>query len=442
MERTDNKIVNGQVDPIVPIDFSPSTEKRQGFSLRLGWRHLFLALFLALSTTTVWFIVTAKSVFIEVDPFSAEIQIEGGLSFRLGQRYLIREGVYAATFSNPGYHDLTSNLFVTEEQSQTHPIQMQRLPGLVTIEVLGIEGARVQVDGVDIGQTPLIDTPIEAGEHELLISADRYISASDKIIVEGREIKERFEFGLDPAWATVSLISQPSGAQVLVDGNLVGVTPLNADILQGEREFTVKLGGHKAWQNNYEIVAGEDIAITSIELEPADGLIFIRSNPSDASVTIGETFVGQTPLEVAIAPSQRHQITLFKAGYNPVSRSIETSPDEEASLTLELEPIVANVRVAAQPQDAELFVNGEYVGLANQTLELMAVSQQIEIRRDGYVPYTTEFTSRPGFDQEIRVSLKSLEQQRLEQIKPVINTVAGETLNLFYPAVFTMGAST
>jgi len=57
------------------------------------------------------------------------------------------------------------------------------------------------------------------------------------------------------------------------------------------------------------------------------------------------------------------------------------------------------------------------------------------------VPYTTEFTSRPGLDQEIRVSLKSLEQARQEQIKPVIVSAAGQTLKLFYPGAFTMGAS-
>jgi formylglycine-generating enzyme required for sulfatase activity len=71
----------------------------------------------------------------------------------------------------------------------------------------------------------------------------------------------------------------------------------------------------------------------------------------------------------------------------------------------------------------------------------MAASQQIEIRKAGYVPYTAEFTSRPGLDQIIRVTLKSLEQARQEQIKPVIATAAGQSLKLFYPSAFTMGAS-
>src|SRR5690606_4903429 len=91
--------------------------------------------------------------------------------------------------------------------------------------------------------------------------------------------------------------------------------------------------------------------------------------------------------------------------------------------------------------EAELFVDGVSHGPANQTLLLLAASQIIEVRAEGYVPYTGSFTSRPGLEQELRVALKSLEQARLESIRPVITTVAGQTLNLLYPGQFTMGAS-
>jgi formylglycine-generating enzyme required for sulfatase activity len=99
------------------------------------------------------------------------------------------------------------------------------------------------------------------------------------------------------------------------------------------------------------------------------------------------------------------------------------------------------VSVMAQPEDAELYVDGQFRGTANQTIELMAASQQIEIRKSGFISYSTEFTSRPGLEQVISVSLKSLEQARLEQIKPIIVSAAGQTLKLFYPGAFTMGAS-
>jgi len=433
--------VNGPADPIIPIDFTPHEEKGPLVTFKPRLIHFVIGLFLIVSGVAGWFVLTARSVFVEVTPITAEIEISGGLHVRLGQRYLIRTGSYDIRLSNEGYHDTVTQLLVNTDQSQTIPYEMRRLPGKVSIATMDLSGARVQIDGVDVGITPLIDIPVEPGEHQMTISLDRYLDYGETIDIEGREVEQRYQASLEPAWAVVSLSTTPPGADVLLDGEVIATTPVNAEILQGRRDLTLKLAGHKAWQEDFDVIAGEDFTVPLVELEPADGLVFIRSNPSAASVTIGGEFKGLTPLEVALPPGQTHELSFFKSGYHSSRTSIRTEPNQERELNVSLDPELASVSVIAQPEDAELYVNGEFRGLANQTLELMAASQQIEIRKNGFVPYTTEFTSRPGLDQAIRVTLKSLEQARLEQIKPVIATVAGQELKLFYPGAFTMGAS-
>lgn len=428
-------------DLIVPIDFTPFENKGAMFSYKFKWLHPFIFLFVVVSLSAAWFVLTARSVFVEVEPITAQIEIAGGLNFRLGQRYLLRTGSYQITLTNPGYHDTQTQLLVGEQQSQNHPFVMRKLPGIVTVNTSNLTDARVQIDGVDIGVTPLVDVPIEPGPHQLTLVKDRYLEYSTAITIEGREQAQSFEARLEPAWAIVSLSTSPSGAEVLVDGEVVGTTPLNAEILQGQHNLVLKLAGHKAWQDDYDVLAGVDFAIPPVTLEPADGLVFIRSNPTEASVTIDGEFAGLTPLEVALTPNQNHELTFFKNGYHSSKSNIRTQPNQERELNVALEPVLASVSVRSNPEDAQLYVNGEPRGLANQTIELMAASQLIEIRKDGYVPYTTQFTSRPGLDQEIRVTLKSLEQARVEQIRPVLTSAAGQTLKLFYPGAFTMGAS-
>ena len=437
----DIKKTSGPSAPIIPIEFTPHDGKGPRATLTPKPIHFIVGVFLFISGFAGWFVLTAKSVFVEVNPITAEIEIEGGLHVRLGQRYLIRAGSYELGLSNEGYHDIETRLLVNTEQSQTHSYDLRKLPGLVSISTIELSGARVKIDGVDIGITPLIDVPVEPGEHQMTISLDRYLDYGEVIEIEGREVEQKYQASLQAAWADVSLSTTPSGADVLVDGEVIGSTPAKLEILQGRRDFTLKLAGHKAWQEEFEVIAGDDFTVPMIELEPADGLVFIRTTPTAASVTIGGEFKGLTPLEVALPPGKNHELTFFKSGYYATRSSIRTEPNEEREVNISLNPQTAQVSVIAQPVDAELYINGEFKGLANQTLELMAASQQIEIRKDGFVPYTTEFTSRPGLDQAIRVSLKSLEQARLEQIKPVIATPAGQELKLFYPGAFTMGAS-
>ena len=437
----EEKGINGATDPITPIDFTPHREESQGFSYKFKWLHVVVASFLLVSLSTGWFVLTARSVFVDVDPITAQMNIDTGASFKLGQRYLMRTGSYQLTLKNEGYHDTVTRLLVNREQSQTHSFVMRKLPGIISFDSTNILEARIRIDGVDIGQTPLVNIEVEPGEHQLSISKDRYIDFGETIDIEGRAVEQNFSVSLEPAWATVSLTTTPSGADVLVDGEFIGSTPINAEIIQGQRDLVLKLAGHKAWQEEFDVLAGEDFSVPLVELEPADGLLFIQSNPTAVSVTIGGEFKGLTPLEVALPPSQNHELTFFKNGYNSSSLSIQTQANEERELNIDLEPILMTVSVMAQPDDAELYVDGEFRGAANQTIELMAASQQIEIRKAGFIPYSTEFTSRPGLEQIISVSLKSLEQSRLEQIKPVIVTAAGQALKLFYPGAFTMGAS-
>ena len=442
MEKIDgDEKVQSPIDPIIPVDFIPNNEKGPRVTYKFKWVHLLIGAFAIISVTAGWFVLTAKSVFVEIDPITAQIEIEGGFKVRLGQRYLIRSGSYELTLLNDGYHASVTQLLVSAEQSQTHPFVMRKLPGIISIASDITDGARVQIDGVDIGLTPLNGVLVEPGDHQMTISKERYLDYRETISVEGRSVVQRYQASLEPAWATVSLSTVPAGADVLVDGEIFGTTPVNAEILQGRRDLTLKLSGHKAWQDDFDVIAGQDFTIPPVQLEPADGLVFIRSNPSAASLTIGGDFKGLTPLEVALAPGQNHELTFFKNGYHSKKTTIRTQPNQERELNLELDPVLASVSVIAEPVDAELYVNGEFRGLANQSIELMAASQQIEIRKAGYVPYTAEFTSRPGLDQIIRVTLKSLEQARQEQIKPVIATAAGQSLKLFYPSAFTMGAS-
>ncbi len=437
----DKKQDYGTSDPIVPIDFSPNTEKVSKFSYQPKWHHLIIAVGVVLAATAGWFVMTAKSVSVEVEPITAQIEIDGGMNFRMGQRYLIRTGTYELTLSNPGYYDSDTLLIVGSDQAQTHAFEMRKLPGIVTITTEAPAGARVRIDGIDVGETPLTDIPVEAGEHTLSIARDRYLEHIQTIEIEGREVEQSFHAELLPAWANVTLATAPAGAEVMVDGEVIGSTPMTAEILQGQKQITLRASGHKAWQEEFDIIAGEDFVIPEVELEPADGLVFIRSTPNEASVTVDGDFVGLTPLEVALTPGENHELTFFKNGYQSSRRSIRTEPNQERELSVALDPVMANVQIITEPADAELFVNGVSRGSANQTIELMAASQQLEIRRDGYVPYSTEFTSRPGLDQQIRVTLKSLEQARLEQIEPMISTAAGQQLKLFYPGAFTMGAS-
>jgi formylglycine-generating enzyme required for sulfatase activity len=110
-------------------------------------------------------------------------------------------------------------------------------------------------------------------------------------------------------------------------------------------------------------------------------------------------------------------------------------------MSVELVPILGELEIVSDPPDAVLYVNGEARGSAKQVLRLIAVPQQIEVRKDGYETFTTTVTPRPGFPQSIEVILKTLEEAKRAATPSVIRTSQGHELRLIEPGRFRMGAS-
>lgn len=231
------QVAGDAADPIVPIDFSPPDPHQKRVGFRLRWPHILVAGFLLLAGVSGWFILSARSVYLDVTPLTARVEIQSGFSLQIGQRYLMLPGDYPVLLRNEGYHDEQVMLSVGTQQAQNHPFALRELPGIVSVEALGVSGAlsgaMVQLDGAEIGHTPLRNMAIEPGEYTLTIAADRYLPYSQSIKVEGRSALNPFSTQLQQAWGEFSFSTTPAGAEVLIDGQVLGTTPYRAEIQIG-----------------------------------------------------------------------------------------------------------------------------------------------------------------------------------------------------------------
>jgi len=427
-------------EPIVPIEFTPLATERQRWQ-RPSVVSVVIGLALLVFGSVSWFAVTARSVSFEANPRDAAVSISGRLAIKVGARYLVRPGETRVSAKMAGFHDLDSTITVGDSPTQNFNLKLVPLPGFLDVDTAAVNGAEVRVDGKLAGTTPLMHIELTAGEHIVSVHNDRYEPLESTIEIEGRSSSQSLSLLLVPLWAAVDFASNPPGATVSIDGKEAGLTPLKSEVLAGQHEVVIKLAAHKAWTGNITVVAQENLTVPAVNLQQADGLVLLRSTPSKAGVTVDGTYKGLTPLELTLAPGRNHQLTFFLNGYKETTREIRTSAAEESAVTVTLDPVLSSVTIKATPADSDLFINGESKGKANQSLELLAASQTIEVRHDGYVPYTTTFISRPGMEQQLNVVLKTLAQQKQESIKAEITTVNGQKLKLVYPGNFVMGSS-
>jgi hypothetical protein len=225
----------------------------------------------------------------------------------------------------------------------------------------------------------------------ITVEKERYQTRELELNVEGLRNKQVVNIKLEEDWANVHIDSQPQGAEILVDGVVRGVTPLALELLQGDRAIMVKLDGFKAWEDKFRIKAGVNFSVPPIALEKSDGRIFVQSDPPGASITVNSSFAGLTPLELSLEPEKVHRVTFFKNGYESSIQTVRTEPNQSVEIFATLSPIMSKVLILAEPADAEVYVDNTYRGQANQEIELMAATQEIEIRKKGFIPYKSEF---------------------------------------------------
>jgi formylglycine-generating enzyme required for sulfatase activity len=391
------------------------------------------------------FLLTARSLEVKVlAQGEAEITLSGGLYLPFGGRYLLRQGEYQVTAEAPGYHPLVSEVTVTGGDSQTLELTLQPLPGRISF-VSQPPGAKILVDGDALGNTPLRDHSVESGEHQLRFELDRYLPLEQALTVTGRQVEQQIEMALAPAWADVSIDSNPPGASILVDGEVVGTTPAVVELLQGERQLILQKEGFAHWRDERSASAGEAQDLGTISLTPAAGILQLSSAPTGANVTVDGEFQGQTPLSLELSPGRNHRVSVFKPGYRRHNSSIAMAAGENNTRSVKLVAQLGEVRFNITPANAVLRINGRPRGQGSQTLSLPAFEQSVEVVLAGYATVRQRITPRPGLQQVINVGLQTERDSRLARIKPEITTALGQTLLLFNPAEshgdFTMGAS-
>ncbi|HSG90726.1 MAG TPA: PEGA domain-containing protein [Pseudomonadales bacterium] len=429
-------------DLIEPAEFRRADPHAQRTRARLPVRTLLVSAALLVLAAVALFMFVGRPVQILVTPEPDALSVDGGPSFVLGDRYLLLPGTYHVRAELAGHHPLDEAIVVGRKDNGPFEFTMRRLPGRLTVTTLPVDGAEVRVDGEPLGTTPLADVPIEPGTRQLSITAARYLPAERTLEVEGmaRPVAVRVE--LEPAWADVTVATTPPGASLRVDGEAIeGTTPTTAEIIAGDRELTLHLEGYKTLRRRLQLTPSQAVDLGTLALERIDGLLVVETRPAGATVTVNDVYRGRTPAEIDLRPGATYRVDLFKAGHEPVRRSVRIESGTASRLQVDLAEILGELRVAVQPADARLIVDGSDRGVADQTLSLSSVSHEVEVRKEGYVPYRTSVTPRPGFPQEITLTLKTIEQARLDAIKPEIVAASGQKLLLLRPGSFTMGAS-
>ena len=171
--------------------------------------------------------------------------------------------------------------------------------------------ATVYIDGVEVGETPIMKSDILVGRHRVKFEKEGYGSVEQTV-----ELKEGIENQISVELSNVKVVnitSVPSDASVSIDGVYKGVTPLKTNLNYGEHTITFSKSGYTQENKTISVDALTNTINHNFSVQKEE--ITITSNPSKAAVSIDHLYKGLTPLKVTLDRGN-YLIYLSKKGYS------------------------------------------------------------------------------------------------------------------------------
>ncbi len=220
------------------------------------------------------------------------------------------------------------------------PAQTQQV-GTITVTSDPV-GARVLIDDLAVGTTPLRYSVL-SGTHRVRVEAEGYSTFEtnlDVVAGETRGVQTTLQ-AEQPAQplGQAGFDSTPSGAEVYVDGQLVGTTPMtNVRLTAGEHQARFVLDSVGEDTITFTVRAGSYQNVSGV-LQAQQGTLELTGNVGGANVFIDGSRAGTIPngsgrLSFDNLSPGKHEITVTAPGYSTFVGEFEILAGQATSLTV------------------------------------------------------------------------------------------------------------
>jgi len=231
-------------------------------------------------------------------------------------------------------------------------------PSGASVDVLDMSNTRITG-----GQSPIDKSQIKSGTYKLELKKDRYYYPETRTVTieDSKTTEESVTFR--PRFGTLVLTSEPSEAEVLVDGTSKGKTPLTLDkVISGN--YTIEFHKDKYYYPNTLNVTVEDGKMTeeSVTFRPRFGTLVIQSEPPDAEIIFDGTSEGKTPKTLDRIISGNYTLELRKELHLYWTGEVQIQDARKTTKSVTLMPNFGTLKVNYSPEGASVFLNKERIG--------------------------------------------------------------------------------
>ena len=181
----------------------------------------------------------------------------------------IQPGDHVVEARKTKFKSVQQTVHIVAGQNALAQLQMELAPPdrpRATLKVQStVPNAEVFVDGSSLGRAPVDRSDLDPGKHYIVVHRDGYTDFKREVIlIEGQPVALVADLS---ATGAVRVLSTPEGAEVRIDGELVGKTPVSHDqIPSGDHIIEFRLKGYFDHKETMKVEGGRE-KVFSVDLK-------------------------------------------------------------------------------------------------------------------------------------------------------------------------------
>lgn len=387
-------------------------------------------------------VATSTGTSIEIRPREAKdagtVRVVSGVALALDDVVYGFSQTSQIDVSAPGFKATRRNLG-PDQKGKTLEVRLEELPArLVASTEPENETTRWFMDGKRVSISPELDLEVPAGTYQMQVDHPYFETVTRDIVLARGEDKS-LSLKLPSITGLLKVNTIPEGAEVLVNGQTAGASPLSLEKPGGKYTVAVSKEGYRTTTENIEITNTARTLERTYRLLPEVSTLVFRLSPAGGNLIVNGTRAD--PGRAFPADANVETTVLYSlSGFKPQSRQLIPKAGETHTIRMDLEPDLGIVEVNAKPR-ARVLVNGKDQGQTPQSLKLPAKRHVITLTRTGYRGVEREVVPTSKRTITINAILRPEPVARLEEAPQSYVNDLGMGFKLFQPSPFEMGGA-
>ena len=290
------------------------------------------------------------------------------------------------------------------------------------------QGAKVYLDNVQRGTTPLNLDKVTAGQHHIKLVMAGYQDWSNYVSVSPSRTTT-VSTNLIPVntCGSISISCNQSSAEIFLDGINRGRTYSSRSVVlenveKGYHELLVTKTGYKDWSKRVYVSSSQTTkTVVNLVKQVLDGSISVYCNQGNARIYLDGSYQKRTSanksVEIKNVRKGYHELLITKDGYQDWISTIMIVANQTRMVSAYLVPEIkyyGSITVYCNVSGAKIFVNGTYKTTTSSSQpkileELKEKEYEITLIKDGYRTWVEDIWVYIGETTSIYVEVIEIE---------------------------------